>query len=95
VKNFKTTLELNSLTSPVPDLRHNKNSKTNFSASLTKRAGSGAVCQRNRSVDPDPYQNAADPEHWLKECQLKVQAIFVLKNKKKLRLFTTLIYGSR
>jgi hypothetical protein len=29
---------------------------------LTKRAGSGSVCQRYGSADPD--QNVTDPEHY-------------------------------
>ncbi len=27
----------------------------------------GSVSQRNKSVDPDPYQNVTDPEHWFTE----------------------------
>jgi hypothetical protein len=35
---------------------------------LTKIAGSGSVCQRYISPDPDPYQNVTDPQHWLELC---------------------------
>jgi hypothetical protein len=33
------------------------------------RSGSetGSVSQRYGSPDPDPYQNATDPQHWLEE----------------------------
>jgi hypothetical protein len=30
-----------------------------------KIAGSGSICQRHGSADPDPYQNVMDPQHWL------------------------------
>jgi hypothetical protein len=30
---------------------------------LPKKAGSG--CERNRTADPDPYQNVKDPQYWL------------------------------
>ncbi len=33
--------------------------------SMTKIAGSGSISQRRGSADPDPHQNAMDPEHWL------------------------------
>jgi hypothetical protein len=31
---------------------------------MTKIAGSGSISQRHGYVDPDPHQNAMDPEHW-------------------------------
>jgi hypothetical protein len=30
---------------------------------MTKIAGSGSICQRHGSADPDPHQNVMDPEH--------------------------------
>ncbi len=36
---------------------------------MTKTAGSGSISQRHGSADPDPQQNAMDPQHWL--CPLK------------------------
>ncbi len=32
-------------------------------ATAEKKPGSGSVCQRFGSADPDPYQNVTDPEH--------------------------------
>ena len=34
---------------------------------MTKIAGSGSgsICQRHGSADPDPPQNIMDPQHWL------------------------------
>jgi hypothetical protein len=32
--------------------------------SLMKITGSGSVCQRYGSADPDPFQNATDQQHW-------------------------------
>jgi hypothetical protein len=26
--------------------------------------GSGSICQRHGSADPDPHQNVMDPQHW-------------------------------
>jgi hypothetical protein len=66
----------------------------NFPASLTKRVGFGNDSQRYGSADPRPYQNAADPEHWLKEFQVHQKkshkisenqspgTVFLLKNRK-------------
>jgi hypothetical protein len=34
--------------------------------SMTKIAGSGSICQRHGSADPDPYQNAMDPQQLIK-----------------------------
>ncbi len=34
---------------------------------MTKIAGSGSISQRHRSADPDPYQNATDPQHWTQD----------------------------
>jgi hypothetical protein len=31
---------------------------------MTKIGGSGSISQRHGSADPDPHQNAMDPEHW-------------------------------
>ncbi len=31
---------------------------------MTKIAGSGSFSQRHGSADPDPHQNAMDPQHW-------------------------------
>jgi hypothetical protein len=31
-----------------------------------KIAGSGPICQKYGSADPDPYQNFIDPQHWLR-----------------------------
>jgi hypothetical protein len=28
------------------------------------RYGAGSISQRHGSVDPDPYQNVTDPQHW-------------------------------
>jgi hypothetical protein len=33
--------------------------------SVTKIAGSGSICQRRGSTDPDPHPNGMDPQHWL------------------------------
>jgi hypothetical protein len=29
-------------------------------------SGSGSICQRHGSVDPDPHQNVMDPQHCFK-----------------------------
>ncbi len=33
---------------------------------MKKIEGSGSICQRHRSADPDPdpHQNVIDPQHW-------------------------------
>jgi hypothetical protein len=31
-----------------------------------KRSGIGSVNQRYEFVDPDPYKNITDPDHWFK-----------------------------
>ncbi len=36
-----------------------------FWRSVTKTAGSGSICQRHGSADPDPYQTVMDPQYWL------------------------------
>jgi hypothetical protein len=28
-------------------------------------SGSGSISQRHGSADPDPHQNAMDPQHWI------------------------------
>ncbi len=42
-----------------------KNLKLPSWRSLTKIAGSGSVCQRCGSADPNPNQNVMDPQHWI------------------------------
>jgi hypothetical protein len=29
-----------------------------------KIEGSGSICQKHGSADPDPHQNVMDPQHW-------------------------------
>jgi hypothetical protein len=31
---------------------------------IFEKIGSGSIGQRHGSADPDPYQNATDPQHW-------------------------------
>jgi hypothetical protein len=36
-------------------------------------SGSRSISQRHESADPNPHQNAMDPEHWLLERRNNVE----------------------
>ncbi len=43
---------------------------------MTNIAGSGSICQRHGSEDPDPPQNIMDPQHWFKESKKQYSRIW-------------------
>ena len=53
--------------------------------SMTKKAGSGSgsICQRHGSLDPDPLQNVMDPEHWLQFYFASIQSAQLLYEKRE------------
>ncbi len=48
---------------------------------MTKIAGSGSISQRHGSADPDPHQNAIDPQHCPEHClkYIKVTSLRVIQ----------------